>query len=439
LSGFTSIVISETILWKDYENQTFEPGRCHIVKEQISMSVSDKTVSIYEKKLLKGTSMNGIVWHKWKTMRSNHFSVKTGHLERYTKSGRFFQNATKSMGFPHPDRKEVHDAINTLLKNNGLKTIEKFDGRAVFNHSYPLFENFGWNAVYAQGIPYMRSSDIQEFTRKLFGKTRYRKDLVRAVAQTKNPDVLKNAYWMRGLVPIDWVIKYMNANKDAQRHFVKLPIRPGFRNMTMNQRKAVVDYLSDPTHHDLYFVEDLLSFASDLPKETVHSVKMKPSTLYDAHIQLSRELTKIKTDNVTIKPTKLAKQILDIDWTDTGFTMEPAKTVHQIIDWGTEMNHCIGSYARNAESGYYTLTGLYRDGKLFGNAMFEKRSCVQIFGKNNQPLPDDVLIHVMDKLDKFSFKTTWGVPQYLKDRQLNKIVQQGLALLDQPQLDPVPF
>ncbi|QFG12245.1 Hypothetical Protein OBI_RACECAR_133 [Arthrobacter phage Racecar] len=439
MSGFTSRVISETVLWKDYETQTFETGRCHIVKEQTSMSVSDKTVSIYEKKLLKGTSKNGVVWHKWKTMRSNHFSVKTGHLEHYSRSGRFFHNVTKSLGFPYPDKQEVHDAINLLLKNNGLKTIEKFEGRAIFNNSYPLFENFGWNATYSRGIPYMRSSDIQEFTRKLFGKTRYRKDLVRAVAQTTNPEVLKNAYWMRGFVPIDWIIKYLNANRDSARSFVKLPIRPGFRNMTMNQRKAVVDYLSNPMIGDLYFVEDLLKFASDLPKETVQSVKMKPSTLYEAHVHLSRELTKIRTDNTTIEPTKLAKDILKIDWSDTGFTMEPAKTLHQVIDWGTEMNHCIGSYARSAAYGTYTLTGLYRDGKLFGNAMFEKRSCVQIFGKNNQPLSDEVLNHVMDKLDRISFRTTWGVPESLKDERKSKLEKLEQEVLAQPWLDPVPF
>lgn len=430
MSGFTSSVISETILWKDYENQTFVPGKCHIVKEQTCMSVSDKTVSIYEQKLIKGTSVNGVVWHRWKTMRSNHFSVKTGHLELYAKNGRFFRNVTKGTGFPYPGKPQVHDAINLLLKNNGLKTIEKFDGHAVFNHSYPLFEQFGWNASYSRGLPHMRSSDIQEFTRKLFGKTRYRKDLVRAVAQTTNPDLLKNAYWMRGFVPIDWIIKYLKANKDARRHYVKLPIRPGFRNMTMNQRKAVVDYMCVP-NNDLYFVEDLLKFASDLPKETVQKVKMKPSTLYDAHIQLSRELTKVKTDNTTIKPTRLAQRISEIDWSDTGFTMEPAKTAHQIIDWGTEMNHCIGSYTRSAESGTYTLTGLYRDGKLFGNAMFEKRSCVQIFGKNNQYLPDEVLKAVIEKLDNISFKNSWGVPRNL--------TAEPLMLADDGALAAIPF
>lgn len=433
MSGYTSTVVSDRVVWDDYENITFDKGLCHIVRKQVVMVEGDKTVGVYERDLLKGTSKNGVVWHRWKTLKSDHYSVKTGHLESYVKTGKFFHKSTKASSFRWSGHSKVCAGINRLLLKNGLEPMNKFDNRSIFRTSYPLFDHFDTMSYRSLGIPHMHSKDIQEFTRKMFGKTRYRKDLVRAVAGTTNPHAIKNAYHVRGLVPVDWIIKYLVSTKNKISYGVPMmtSIRPAFQNMTMNQRKAIMTALSDNTIPDNYYVEDLLDFAIQLPKETVQAIKMKPSNLYEVHNILSLEITKHKTKDVEIKQIRFAKQISEIDWTDTGISMVPATSTHQVINWGVEMGHCIGSYASHAANGTYTLAGIYQDGKLIGNAMFQRRKAVQIFGKFNKQLPDSVLKTIIEKLDICDFKSAWGVPHHL--------TAKPIALADDGVLAALPF
>lgn len=433
MSGYTSTVVSDRIVWDGYEDITFDKGLCHIVRKQIVMVEGDKTVGVYERDLLKGTSKNGVVWHRWKTLKSDHYSVKTGHLESYTKTGKFFHTTTKTASFRWSSYEQVCAGINRLLLKNGLEPMDKFDNKSIFRTSYPLFDHFDRMSYRSLGIPHMHSKDIQEFTRKMFGKTRYRKDLVRAVASTSNPHALKNAYHIRGLVPVDWIIKYLVSTKSKTSYGVPVmtSIRPAFQKMTMNQRKAVMTAITDDKVQDVYYVEDLLDFATMLPEETVQAVKMKPSNLYEVHNILSMETTKVRTPDIVIEPTPLYKKISQIDWSDSVIEMVPATSTHQVINWGVEMGHCIGSYASQAANGTYTLTGIYQDGKLIGNAMFQKRKAVQIFGKFNKQLPDSVLKTIIEKLDICDFQNTWGVPHHLTSKPI--------ALADDGVLAALPF
>lgn len=62
---------------------------------------------------------------------------------------------------------------------------------------------------------FMRSENPMELTRRLFGVTRYRRDLVKAVASTSLSNVVI-AWAARGTMPTDWIVTFLRENANAE-------------------------------------------------------------------------------------------------------------------------------------------------------------------------------------------------------------------------------
>jgi len=404
------------------------------------------TVSIYENTLTEGISVNGKPWKRWSLESAVYFSMrgtyegkpvlKVFRKKKYRAPGAArlttsLRDVTKTSGFTAgyvQNVPEVREAVLKLVAAKTSKDIEDVkksiptDGRSphpLFGMAFPLFAHWD-DAVATVGIPHMRSSNINDFTQKLFGKTRYRKDLVKAVANCPDPDLLKNAYELRGLVPIDWIIRYLR--ESAEQHQPKRNrgityhtpmkihnLREGFKKMTPAQRKSLFPALLDMKAHTRYVVEDTMRSIDKLPEETVHTVKMKASELRRVHDELAAEVRKLREANLTIPVSDLAKKIKEA--TFDGISVVPASNTHEVIGWGRDMNHCIASYNRHAVSKERTLVGIYKDGNLIGNASFRAdNTCEQAFGKNNQRMPEEVLESLKDGLKGVvNFKGAWGV------------------------------
>jgi hypothetical protein len=405
----------------------------------------EETVAIYQNKLTEGISVNGKPWKRWSLENAVFFSMRQTYngqpvlkvyvKKKYRKPGAArlttsLRDVTKVSGLSAgylQNSPEVREAVLKLVAKNTSHDIETLKSEiingsgshAAFKIAFPLFSHWT-NTTATVGIPHMRSTDINDFTKKLFGKTRYRKDLVKAIAGCNSPESLKNAYALRGLVPIDWIIRYL---REAAKHPKQVTsrgityglnpevmhLREGFKKMTPAQRKSFFPTLLSTEYSARYLVEDTMRSITKLPEEIVHAVKMKPSELKRFHDTLAAEVRKQKEKNQTIPATALAKKIKDI--TFDGITVVPATTTHEVIGWGTDMNHCIASYNWEAVAQTKTLVAVYQDGNLIGNASFRKNnSCEQAFGKNNQRLPEEVLESLKKGLkDIVDFKGAWGV------------------------------
>ncbi|QFG12873.1 hypothetical protein PBI_MIMI_133 [Arthrobacter phage Mimi] len=410
MSKYTSTVLRADSVGLGYSE--LENGQCRTVLKKTVLVESDKTVAVHRNELIKGLSKNGIPWSRWKSIQSDFFSMKTGNLQSYIKKGRDFHNNTKMSRFEYAATPEVCSAINKLLESNGAKPIEKFDSDAIYRAAYPVFSHWVYTHR-ALGIRHMGAKTLQEFTLKSFGKTRYRKDLVKAIGSTKSPNVFKNAYKIRGIVPIDWIIGYLKAEKPV---FITeyMVIRESLLKMTMQQRKSILTVMTNPHYDHEYMLDDLFDFVYQLPEDVVQSIKIKPSEIDQAHMQFSAALQKIRYADRAVEENATSKFISGIDWSNAPVTMKVGTSTHQIMQWGVDMGHCIGGYANEAANGGCTLTGIYKGDTLIGNAMFRKKSCVQIFGKFNKELPDSVLKPIIEKMKGYRFDNTWGVPLHLR-------------------------
>jgi hypothetical protein len=435
----TTTVLSE----RKKAGKFYEDQKVWESMERTSLVAGDDTVAVYDSKLTEGISVNGKPWKRWSTESAVFFSMRQSYKgepalkvyqkKRYRKPGQArlttsIRDVTKIRGFSagyvhrHP---EVREAVLKMVAEktskdlDTLKTEVDRSGNPVFKIAFPLFAH--WNdAVGAVGIPHMRSTNINDFTEKLFGKTRYRKDLVKAVANCPSPAYLKNAYALRGLVPIDWIIRYLRETEvlPVQQRDRNIAygssyeienLREGFKKMTPAQRKSFFPVLLNTDYQTRYLVDDSMRSLVKLPEEIVHSIKMKPSELKRFHDTLAAEVRKQKEKDQPIPATTLAKKIKEISF--DGITVVPATTTHEVIGWGSDMNHCIAAYNWEAVAKTKTLVGIYQDGKLIGNASFRKNNtCEQAFGKNNQRMPEEVLESLKKGLkDIVDFKGAWGV------------------------------
>lgn len=438
MSKYKSTVLAVRPLAHIYTGIPLEKGQCRTELRKIVMVESDKVVAIHENELINGVSKNGIPWSRWKNVKSDFFSIKSGIIQSYAKQGKSFHNSTKLKTFGYSRSPEVCEAINRLLLANGADPIEDFSPRAIFKAAYPLFSH--WDAGYRTlGIPNMGAKTIQEFTLKAFGKTRYRKDLVKAVASAKTPDAFRNAHRMRGLVPVDWIVAYLKTYETVgPRNFHDL--RRALELMSMQQRKTILTVMTKDARGagNGYMLEDMLDFVVQLPEDVVQSIKIKPSEIDQAHMQFAAALNKIRYADQIIEENATAKFISKIDWSDAPVTMKVGTSTHEVMQWGVDMGHCIGGYANEAAQGRCTLAGIYKGGTLIGNAMFRKKQCVQIFGKFNKELPDDVLKSIIEKMENYRFDNTWGIPLHLRVSAPTKL-EDDVAPAANPWLEPVPF
>lgn len=135
--------------------------------------------------------------------------------------------------------------------------VTYFDAPPSFKEIYPLGEYYGAKSSVA--IPQQirglvrGAEDVQQLTKNLFGKTRYRKDLVKAVGNATLYELFI-AWQFRGLVPVDWIVEFLRSmhggrseesTKLKRRHdchttTYKSVIRPHLRNLDQRSLRRIL-------------------------------------------------------------------------------------------------------------------------------------------------------------------------------------------------------
>lgn len=262
--------------------------------------------------------------------------------------------------------------------------------------AYPVLrEAPHWDAVAGMSQA-LRQHNVQDFTRVAFGNTRYRKDLVKAIASAPNLNGVWLAHELKTTFPIDWLIPVAA---------IGLPQLEGFKRIKEFMRwlpeYAGKKLVAEWTARDSRFFfprweEDTLkSWAAILKEKPNYELGAYRVTNWrDLHDHLARELTKIGREDREITPTKLAKK-LDGKSAD-GIRLVHPKSTHELIDWGRDMHNCIGGYDREALSGRSVLFAVMRGDEMIGNMeLTPKGSIRQLVGDYNRSLDARVRNTVM--------------------------------------------
>lgn len=278
---------------------------------------------------------------------------------------------------------------------------------------YPILaHNDKWH--YAAGLgSALRMADTRDFVEAAFGKTRYRKDLVRSISNTDSLTAVSIAAMWRGLVPTDWLVDAAGTPIRAIRnenyvHHVQssslsgkdiIALRKILANMNLGSRKRLlVSALDDP-----YVIDTVRSARLILREGEQLPVFGKIDGWRNAHDLLATQARKIGQENRKIDQSSKPYKKLDGKVTPLGYRIVSAKETHELLDWGAVMNNCIGSYGHMATNGSTNLFAIFQGEALVGNMEVGTNGAVrQLVGKNNARFADyrDVADFVENELSK---------------------------------------
>lgn len=317
---------------------------------------------------------------------------------------------TENIGKPDIDR-EKYFAV-TEKTHPGISFRERGEVSKEFYHpnlygmhvAYPLLRNLDFEdyRLPATVTSFLRHETMMEGVRAMYGKRLYRKDLVKAASKTPSVYRLMLARQFRNIVPVDWIIDFLNAeksifdNSELSKTDIK-SMRTLFKSLTPAQQRRYLKEMASGSKKIVahWAVSDTLRMFNQLERD--FDVTFMPGQIQargwdELHEAVRLDLRDRRHVKREIKQVDLAKDIEKVTFKNGYQVIQPADT-HELMDWGNKMGHCIGSYAFEASSGQSVFLGILKDGKMIGNAQIKvkEKRLMQIFGKHNALLDDEVL------------------------------------------------
>lgn len=257
--------------------------------------------------------------------------------------------------------------------------------------------------------------DAQALTRNLFGKSRYRRDLVRAVAQASMARITI-AHAFRGLVPVDWIVAYLRGTSSGEEaiYWTGIPnLRPLLRCLDQQSLKSL---LQQPPPH-IYALTDMERFMPSravlgrfIAGEATFGRVRTWGDLHDQALNLFRLYR--HHDGKQRRPKRLSETAQALEGTTPGgLRVELARHENTLWDWGTQMRHCIGGYGNALRRGSSLLGGVFTQTAQGEEALVANFEVItgrdgryelrQLLGKANAVLPtaprSDIVAHLAER------------------------------------------
>lgn len=314
---------------------------------------------------------------------------------------------------------------------------------------YPALRELNIQDLKIESLPsaysvYFRQPTLQLAIKKCFGfkGKKLQKLVYNWLEKNKNLDIFVLGAYLKGLIPIDNIMKLGESCADKTRDG-----RFGWINITnlKDVRKFLKNYNKQKIYNLLYNYEkndnEIIFFRRSDFQDTINMYSQygekiilpkHPKDFKEIHDYLSKEVLKIQNEPVEIKyPEKIKKLngiIID------NLKIELPFNTHVLIDWGQKMNNCIGGYQQQAAKNQVLLLGIYKDNKLTYNISIRNKILEQFYGPRNSN-PDDMdkekIIKILEENEIISSRN------HNREDDLRPIVIQNQNQNDQ--LVEVPF
>lgn len=385
-------------------------------KSSIGVWKNEKTDTyvLVRKSLIHRPRKSGAVSKFWKRENVQIFKkTKSGYcitLAPQPRGGFYSGRVLREEGLPQELRQTPGfdqwfkgcDITSTPLGNHFFSGVDTRFGTRILGSS-PLFPHL------------YRNDTMAEFVADAFGKTRIRKDLVKAVAKSSFPSV--ESMWVaRGIVPVDWIVDALRNSDDKlyNRPTVDLKaarwilgsVRP------QAQKNILMELLEDEHGGHLRDIGFVNRRFHEIPPEVLYNRNVRNiKEVHDAvHDHLRR--TRRRGQDISFELTGFKKELHEKPIGKMTFVV--ASNSKMLIEWGETMSNCIGSYCYVLGSDNTILAGIYEAGVLIANSELRKTgkewSVVQLLGKYNRSLPDNQKkqIEKFYKDNNISVKDYWG-------------------------------
>jgi hypothetical protein len=271
----------------------------------------------------------------------------------------------------------------------------KYVGDVNFDKIFPLAKHY--DISYQNTLPpgfamALRQNSLRDMVEVLFGKTRYRKDLAKAVAQSF-PQAIMMGVDFRGLVPIDWIIDFLRNNRRVLSYPVKYP---SVRNILLRlDRRSYPALLREQLDWaTLLHVCDVTSgynqYGVEVPPQRIRSWEQFHNLIWQQIRDNETSLSSIVPKDAPIPLTDLAQQLSGL--TVDGYTVVVPERAEELYVWGHEMRNCIGGYAKLVlhEGSKETLGAITSNGRVVVNFEVHDGKLRQFLGKCNQDPPVEI-------------------------------------------------
>lgn len=368
---------------------------------------------------------NGKKWHRWEDqLKIGFYKTSTGKIQAFQKNVKYWDKPTKtwnSLSFEHDNYfYGIDPKVLTIFRETAaaeLKISKLSDVYPISN----LYSIKTYSTIPPNLITEMRACDIMEFTSRAFGKSNYRKDLVRAVAAS-DPYLVSLASCFRGLVPADWIIKFLNESKDPFNKIIACDLR-GLREVLLRiDPRSYRRMLNRPFENDQErLLEDVCeTYRKDKKRKVKNNDDdlrlfrnrdmISPHSFTELHDLLLNNRSRYYNDvSEEITQTKLASKI--DGKIRKGLRIYTAKHTDEMLNWSNIMNNCIGMYATSAVSGRSVYGCVFNShDKMIANFEIREKELVQLLGPRNSVLLDSVRIPVESLISDAGIKVEhyWG-------------------------------
>jgi len=393
---------------------TLGPGKT-VIKISHSLWEGDNKIGATQSHRITGLNKtSGKRWFRWEMAGGVY-------VYRSEKTGFFYTKETSSKRWTSsvflPD--QITDDLMEVF-------AEKWGERPTFDSLYPMADNYRfnkpWNRMTSDyGLGWLRYPDAMSLTVAMFGKTRYRKDLVKSVAEATWESVLI-ARQFRGLVPIDWIINFLRIN---ERGAQEVPIRRSYGQTNVDVRRQLLAL--DPRSYRALlrrnlFENDEWYNLSDAARAVNHPLAPRADAVH-GRVRNWKEFHDLYVVRMNHAYQAPIEHRFDIPQTDIAKSIDgqmignleirTPKSVDDIRSWGEFMHNCIGSYdyivARdNATS---TVAAVMDGDKVLANLEVKNGHLHQLLGRFNQPLSSDRRDSIASALSAFDIDTSgswWG-------------------------------
>lgn len=160
--------------------------------------------------------------------------------------------------------------------------------------------------------------------------------------------------------------------------------------------------------HDRYLMQDLVLMVSDCQKrEFFEFIQETPfnqiNDFKKFHDELNRFKNKYRHPNFKLKQDVTFPGLKEIDGKMIleKFQVKVAEDQHQLLDWGNQLSHCIGtaSYGRDAKAGRCILLGFFDGNEIVYTAEISTKGEIRQFrGKCNKEGPANLKKQVVELL-----------------------------------------
>lgn len=336
-------------------------------------------------------------WWRWEQSNTRGIRASsTGLLVPYGRRGSGkFRRYSPGLAFAPLDR-----AFTTVDVAYSNELAAKFNVRSL-RDIYPMAHHFGidqYDRIPSGLHMALRQSSGVEFAKAAFGRSLYRRDLVKASCSAE-PWAIAVSREFRGLVPPDWIVGGLRGSANHGRPTIR----------TRGLRSA----LRSLDHRSLrHLVNDLRRDVPDLLGDILRmnlGQRLYVRSYAQWHDELATGWRKTSQIDMEIPQTKLAQRLHGLQIGD--MEMRTAQSTAEMGDWGRAMHNCIGSYTHAALSGRGVYAAVYRAGGMVANLEVAGSKLNQLLGRFNQRLSDADRVAIEASLvseDVHVTKDYWG-------------------------------